>query len=122
MPTMDERPPIWVGHVAMVVSDPAQSSDWWEGIGLRRIHRGADISILELRGGTHLLLFPGEPEGGPAPFDCMVDDVDATHASFVARNLAPDAIARGEIHDQFVVRDPDGYEVQFSNSHVEGPV
>ena len=122
MPSMDERPPIWVGHVAIVVSDPARSADWWEEIGLRSVHRGHDISILELRGGTHLLLFPGEPKTGPAPFDCMVDDVDGTHASFAAKNFAPADIVRGEIHDQFTVEDPDGYVVQFSNSHVEGPV
>ena len=106
----------------MTVTDPARSADWWVELGLRSVHRGEDLSILELRGGTHLLLFPGEPEGGPAPFDCMVDDVDATHASFVAKQLAPDDIVRGRIHDQFNVRDPDGYVVQFSNSHVEGPV
>jgi catechol 2,3-dioxygenase-like lactoylglutathione lyase family enzyme len=106
----------------MVVSDPARSADWWQAIGLRSVHRGDDISILELRGGTHLLLFPGEPEAGPAPFDCMVDDVDATHASFAAKNFAPADIVRGEIHDQFTLEDPDGYVVQFSNSHVAGPV
>ena len=85
MPTMDERPPIWVGHVVLEVADPQRSAPWWESIGLRPVHTGSDVSIMELRGGTHLIMVPGEPKAGDAPFDLQVDDVDAMHATFVAR-------------------------------------
>jgi catechol 2,3-dioxygenase-like lactoylglutathione lyase family enzyme len=122
MPTVDERPPIWVGHVVLRVADPEQSAPWWESLGLRPVYQGADVSILELRGGTHLILAPGEPERGDAPFDLMVDDVDATHARLTEQGLAPSEIQRGEIHDAFTLTDPDGYVVSFSNSHVVGPV
>ena len=39
-----------------------------------------DAIVLELRGGTHLVLTPGEQlASGPAYFDLMVDDLDAAH-------------------------------------------
>ena len=122
MPTMDERPPVWVGHVVLEVADPQRSAPWWESIGLRPVHTGSDVSIMELRGGTHLIMVPGEPKAGDAPFDLQVDDVDAMHATFVARGLEPSEMTRAEIHDAFTLTDPDGYVVSFSNSHVIGPV
>ena len=49
----DERPAVWVGHVGMTVADPARSHDFFVDAGMRTIHRGDDMAILELRGGTH---------------------------------------------------------------------
>ena len=106
------------------VTDVARSAGFWDSVGLRDIHRGDDIAIFELRGGTHLILFPN-PSGispGDAPFDLMVDDLVATHADWAAKGLEPSAIAHDEIHDSFTVRDPDGYVVTVNNSHVAGPV
>jgi catechol 2,3-dioxygenase-like lactoylglutathione lyase family enzyme len=101
-----------------------RSATFWSGIGMREVHRSENVVVLELRGGTHLILFPGEPdaEPGDAPFDLMVDDLDATHAAWAEQGRQPSAIERGEIHDGFTVRDPDGYVVTVSNSHVEGIV
>lgn len=118
----DERPAVWVGHVAMTATDPARSHDFYLDVGMRTIFRGDDLAILELRGGTHLLLFRGDATPGPAPFDLMVDDVDATHTAWGDRGLPVSEVARGSIHDQFVVTDPDGHELTVQNSHVEGVV
>ena len=121
---MDERPPVWIGHAALAVHDVGRSADFWDRMGLREVYRGDDVGIFELRGGTHLILHPGAPaaEPGDAPFDLMVEDLDATHAEWSAKGLQPSAIERGNIHDSFTVRDPDGYVVSVSNSHVAGPV
>ena len=89
---------------------------------MRTVFRGDDMAILELRGGTHLLLFRGDAETGPAPFDLMVEDLDATHDSLSGRGLAVSDITRGEIHDAFTLTDPDGHDITVQNSHVEGVV
>lgn len=119
---MDDRPPVWVGHVRLSVSDMDRSADFWREIGMREIERNADVAVLELRGGTHLVLLPGTPATDEAPFDVMVDDLAATHAQWKARGLDPSPITHGSIHSSFTVRDPDGYRVTVNSSHVVGDV
>jgi catechol 2,3-dioxygenase-like lactoylglutathione lyase family enzyme len=118
----DERPPIWIGHAALTVSDLERSTSFWLGLGLRPVGGNERVTVMELRGGTHLVLVPGAPAVGGAPFDLMVEDLDATHTDWSAAGLDVTEIERGEIHDSFVVRDPDGYEVTVNSSHVIGPV
>ena len=118
----DERPGLWVGHVAMTSADPPASHDFFIDAGMRTVFRGDDMAILELRGGTHLLLFRGEASPGDAPFDLMVEDLDATHGDLSGRGLAVSEITRGEIHDNFTLTDPDGHAITVHNSHVEGIV
>jgi catechol 2,3-dioxygenase-like lactoylglutathione lyase family enzyme len=122
MSSPGERPDLWVGHVAMAVSDPGRAHDYYVGLGMRSVHRGDDIAITELRGGTHLVLFPGNPEPGAAPFDLMVEDLPAAHARFVAAGLDVSDIDHGDIHDSFSLTDPDGQRISVSNSHVVGTV
>ena len=119
---MDERPPLWVGHIVLTVAYLDDSYAFWQSIGLRPVDQSQNVAILELRGGTHLILVPGTPTPGDAPFDLMVDDVDAVHDAWEAKDLRVSAIRRDNIHDSFDLRDPDGYIVQVSNSHVVGPV
>jgi hypothetical protein len=90
---------------------------------MREIERNEHVVVLELRGGTHLVLVPGSPERDvDAPFDLMVEDLDATHAAWKDLGLDVSAIERGRIHSVFVVRDPDGYRVVVNSSHVVGEV
>ena len=73
----DPRPPVWLGHVVLGVADLGSSKDYWTRLGLRFVASGAGFCVLELRGGTHLVLLPAEgpvEPGTPAPFDLMVDD------------------------------------------------
>ena len=115
----DERPPVWVGHVAMGTDRLAESYEFMQRLGLRALEQGDEVGILELRGGTHLVLLPSEgPQSGPAPFDLMVEDVDATHARLSESGLSPSEIARGGFHDSFTVRDPSGLDVTVNSSHV----
>src|SRR5207244_3295986 len=72
---MDERPPVWVGHVVLNVSDVSRSVEFWREIGMRPVEQNEHVAVLELRGGTHLVLVPGTPHPGGAPFDLMVDDL-----------------------------------------------
>lgn len=123
MAGMDGRPPVWIGHAVLPVTDVRKSADFWRDIGMREVERNDDVAVLELRGGTHLLLLPGTPPGdADAPFDLMVEDLEATRAEWEARGLDPSPIERGRIHASFTLRDPNGYRVTVNSSHVVGDV
>jgi catechol 2,3-dioxygenase-like lactoylglutathione lyase family enzyme len=123
MSVTDERPSVWVGHVVLQVTDLDRAHTFWTGIGMRAVEHNSNVAVLELRGGTHLVLVPSdEVAAGDAPFDLMVDDLDATHAAYSAQGLAPSPIERGRIHDAFTLTDPDGYRVHVNSTHVVGPV
>jgi catechol 2,3-dioxygenase-like lactoylglutathione lyase family enzyme len=130
------RPPVAVGHMALTVADLAASHRFYTALGLRVMGKGDDMSILELRGGTHLLLFQ---RGGPAataetdsPFDSAApsaidlmiegrtrEDLDAYREALIAGGVTPDPIdpKRYFGHHVFKVRDPDGNAVTLSTSH-----
>ena len=84
---------------------------------------GSDLAVLELRGGTHLVVRqaerPPEPRTG-APFDLMFDDIEATRRIFEEKGLSPSSIRRGRIHDSFEVIEPDGWVITINSSHASG--
>jgi len=120
----DERPPLWVGHVVWHVKDLPTMAAFWRDLGMREVHVSDSVAILELRGGTHLILLPEKDANAAssAPMDLMVDDLAATHAQWSARGLRVSPIERGEIHDSFTVVDPEGHAVTVNSSHVVGKV
>jgi hypothetical protein len=116
----DRRPPVALGHVMFEAADVAAASEWFETVGLRPIAGGEDFAVLELRGGTHLIVTRGmrrPKRGGEAPFDLMVDNVDATRRSFAAKGLGPSRIHRGSIHDSFELPGPEGARFTVLSSH-----
>ena len=96
-----------------------RSHEFMIALGLRPIGRSDEVAVLELRGGTHLVLLRVDtPLSGAAPFDLMVEDLDATHARLAELGFAPTPIVSGRIHRSFSVRDPSGQDVEFNSSHV----
>ena len=121
--TKDERPPVWSGHIRVGARDTAESSRFYEAIGLRTVFVSDEQAIFELRGGTHILLRPNpEHVAGPVSFDFMVEDLLATHAAWAAACLEVSAISHVRIHDSFTVTDPAGNVIRVDNSHVVGIV
>ena len=119
MSKSDLRPPLWVGHITMQTNSIAESNKFMIDLGMRPIDDGDGYAVLELRGGTHLVLLRSEePLSGAAPFDLMVENLDATHRDLAARGLSPSPIERGKIHDSFTIRDPGGHVIKFNSSHV----
>ena len=116
------RPGVWVGHVAVAAPDPLAAADFFETLGLRVLERRPDFGLLELRGGTHLLLFPGAAAAPrtPAPFDLMLDDLDAAHARFTAAALSPSPISANEHHRSFTLTTPSGHLLVVQSSHASG--
>lgn len=120
----DPRPAVAIGHVGPhTVGDLAAATAFYVKLGCRLVAELESLTVLELRGGTHIILRRGEPRSGErASFDLMVDDLDATHADFSACELHPTSIVRGKIHDHFTVTDPAGWVVTITSSHAVGPV
>ena len=115
-----ERPAIAIGHVRLDVAEVADATDFFIKIGIRPIVTKAKFAVLELRGGTHLILQPatGEiPAGAGVPFDVMVDDVDRSRRDYAARGIPVGEIERGSIHSRFQVTTPDGRLLTVTSSH-----
>jgi hypothetical protein len=120
--TTDQRPPVAVGHVRLNVSDVGAAARWLETNGLRPIATMDDLAVLELRGGacrrpTSRAAACG---GTGAPFDLMVDDIDAAHRDYAAKGLSPSPVRRGRIHDSFDLPGPDGWAFTVNSSHASG--
>jgi catechol 2,3-dioxygenase-like lactoylglutathione lyase family enzyme len=116
------RPPVWIGHAVLTVSDVERAATFFRAVGMREVERNTEVAIMELRGGTHLVLVPGDVTPGDAPFDLMVEDLSAIHTQWTEQGLAPGEISHDRIHDSFVVTDPDGHRLTIRNSHVIGEV
>ncbi len=116
----DDRPPVAIGHVSLLVSDVDMSTKYFVKLGLRSIHESENFVVLELRGGTHLILRPAKDDiapGAKAPFDLMVDDVEVAKRKYEEKGMAPSAIENGKIHSWFTIVDPSGYEITITSSH-----
>ena len=121
--TINKRPPVAVGHVRLPCSDVGAAARWLEAVGLRPIVTRDELAVLELRGGTHVVVRPPErppAPGATAPFDLMVDDIDAAHRDYTEKGLSPTEIKRGRIHDSFEVPGPGGWTFAVNSSHASG--
>lgn len=119
----DHRPQVGVGHVTLETDRMEASAQFMRTIGMRPVFQGPEVSVFEMRGGTHLvLMLKGKIVPGDAAFDLMVDDLHATHQLFTSLGLAPTAIeARPAIdHEVFCVREPAGHLITFFSSHASG--
>jgi len=121
--TLDQKPPVAVGHVRLPATDVAAAARWLETVGLRPIFQDTDLAVLEFRGGTHVVVRrPEQPPvvGTTAPFDLMVDDIETARRDYAARGLGPSEISRGRIHDSFHLVGPDGHDFTVTSSHAGG--
>lgn len=117
------RPSVGVAHVVLETNFMDSSSQFMRNIGMRPIFDGPEVSVYEMRGGTHLILMRKDKVVTEnAPFDLMVDDLHATHERFKSIGLAPSPIeARPAIdHEVFTVREPAGHVITFFSSHASG--
>lgn len=147
MTTDNKRPPVWIGHVVLRTRRQKESEAFMRALGMRYITTAEEHGavILELRGGTHLILLDdknaesasdtatGEggvlsgaesasdsapAEAGDAPFDLMVDDIESAHRTCTSQGLSPTKIEKGRNHRTFFVIEPSGHRIKFFDSHV----
>jgi catechol 2,3-dioxygenase-like lactoylglutathione lyase family enzyme len=128
-----------LGHFVMKVGDIDSSYQFYTKLGLRPVGIYPDVAIIELRGGTHILLFNKNDElpfslnpsrlgqrGDFAHerFDLMIDgrsrsDLELHRTALVERGLSVDEIAQDHlfVHNYFQMIDPDGNGVTIYTSH-----
>ncbi|MGL4575153.1 MAG: VOC family protein [Burkholderiaceae bacterium] len=123
MDNNEERPFVSVGHVVLHTDRMPESQKFVVALGMRPIFEGPEVSVYELRGGTHLILMRQERvTPGDASFDLMVDDLRAAHSRYASLGLAPSEIeARPHIdHEVFYLTDPTGQKITVFSSHASG--
>ena|SRR5438270_2162611 len=118
----DPRPPVWIGHVVLETDRLEATAEFMRKLGMRPVFQSQGVSILELRGGTHLVLVAKQQVvAGDASFDLMVEDLQATHEQFSSLGLAPSPIGPSTAnHTCFTVREPAGHVISFYSNHVSG--
>ena len=121
----DKRPPVAVGHVSLNVKNVPEASEFMQLLGLRSVFENdrKTFAVLELRGGTHLILNKSRKkikEGDVAPVDLMVDDVKAMREFCKKKKLKPSKITSGSVHSSFYVPGPDGWSIKITSSHTGG--
>ena len=96
-----------------------ETCQFMQQIGMRLVMENEGFALLELRGGTHLVITNDTDSTLiKGSFDLMVDDIDASHRQFSESGMAPGDIERGEIHDSFKLKEPGGTSILFNSSHV----
>ena len=116
----DSRPPVAIGHVRLQTHAVDDTIEFFKALGLRGIFRNEDFGVLELRGGTHLIVAKRDKpirKGTAAPFDIMVDDIEKTHKKYTKKDFEPSKITSGSIHSSFFIRAPSGHKLKITSSH-----
>ena len=114
----NEKPELWAGHINMDTDKLDESEAFMLEAGMRLIFKRDDTVILEMRAGTHLVLsLVDKVEPGPANFDFMVEDLDATHARMKKAGLNPTEIGPVPAHQAFTITEPAGHVITVFDSH-----
>lgn len=118
--TTDTRPRFAIGHMTLAANDVASLAEFYTAIGMRLVVDMGQAVIVELRGGTHLIIRFGQ--GGQASLDFIVDDIEDTRVAMVAAGATATSIRRGSPHDTFTATDPEGNTLVVHSNHAIGPV
>lgn len=135
----DVRSALSAGHIVVLVEDVQRSAAFYDRIGLPAFMATESIAIIELRGGTHLLLAaPGTDDsagmvssryGQMAPatgetLDLMIEGNRRKDLEAYRKRLIDKGVEAGDIADEeyfghyfFSVRDPDDNVITVYTSH-----
>jgi catechol-2,3-dioxygenase len=127
-----------LGHFVLKVNDTNISYQFYTKLGLRPAGLFPDVAIIELRGGTHILLFNKSDEVPLSPsklgqrgdfsterLDLMLDSHSRSDLELYRTTLIENGVSVGEIapkklygHYYFELADPDGNGITVYTSHV----
>jgi catechol 2,3-dioxygenase-like lactoylglutathione lyase family enzyme len=116
----EDRPRFAIGHVTLTAADVRALTDFYVDIGMRPVMTTDRMAIIELLGGTHIVISNGE--SGGQQLDLIVDDIDETHGVLAAVGGNPSGIRQGSPHSTFTARDPEGNQLAIHSDHAIGPV
>jgi catechol-2,3-dioxygenase len=128
-----------VGHLAFKVADLESSCQFYANLGIPPFAIEEKVAIVELRGGTHLLLLEVDQLAGEGiaqsltgqfhqrfseQFDLMIKGKGLNELKKYRLELISRGIAAGEIPDEtffghhlFCIKDPDGNGITIYTSH-----
>ena len=128
-----------VAHLVLKVADLKSSCQFYSKLGLPPFATDDKVAIIELRGGTHLLLLSVEEPAGEEiaesltgqfhkrfseQFDLMIEGKSLDELKKYRSELISRGIAAGEIPDEavfghylFCIKDPDGNGITIYTSH-----
>jgi catechol-2,3-dioxygenase len=128
-----------VAHLVFKVADLKSSCQFYSSLGIPPFYIDAEGAIIELRGGTHLILLPVDQLAGEGiaesltgqfhkrfseQFDLMIKGKGLDELKEYRLELISRGIAAGEIPDQtffghhlFCIKDPDGNGITIYTSH-----
>jgi len=128
-----------VGHLVFKVADLKSSCQFYSNLGLPPFAIDEEVAIIELRGGTHLLLLEVDQQAGEdvaesltgqfhkrfsERFDLMIKGKGLNELKKYRLELIRRGIAAGEIPDElffghhlFCIKDPDGNGITIYTSH-----
>jgi catechol 2,3-dioxygenase-like lactoylglutathione lyase family enzyme len=128
-----------VAHLVFKVADLKSSCQFYSNLGIPPFSVDEEGAIIELRGGTHLILLPVDHLAGEGvaesltgqfherlseQFDLMIKGKDLNELQEYRLELISRGITAGEIPDRtfyghylFCVRDPDGNGITIYTSH-----
>jgi len=117
--TPDPRPSAAIGHVSLFTSDASAAATRLERVGVRVVVSHPGFAILELRGGTHIVVREEADLREPraAGFDLMFDSADAAAERFRAAGFDVGPISRGSIHHSFRAVAPEGFALSVTSTH-----
>ena len=130
-------PELAVAHLVFKVADLKTSCQFYSNLGLPPFFIEEKVAIVELRGGTHLLLLEGDQLADMAEsvtgqfhkrlaeqFDLMIKGKGLNELKQYWLDLISRGIAAGEIPDEmfyghhlFSIKDPDGNGITIYTSH-----
>lgn len=135
----DFLPSAAIAHFVMKVKNIESSYDFYQGLGLRGFDKFPGMAIIELRGGTHLLLAAKDdpmtdtlhdsrvgqrPDVISEKIDLMIaghskSDLENYRTGLMEKGYSPLEIEEGSLygHYYFSMQDPDGNGVSFYTSH-----
>jgi catechol 2,3-dioxygenase-like lactoylglutathione lyase family enzyme len=118
---------VWLDHISYQVSDYKRSVDFYVSLmGWRVVEDTGSQATLDLNGVGNIII-RNRPAGAPAGIG-VVDhiswgiqpwDTDAVKAELEKRHLAPEADMVGNDFKSFLLKDPDGWQLQISNQTKE---
>jgi catechol 2,3-dioxygenase-like lactoylglutathione lyase family enzyme len=128
-----------VGHLVFKVADLKSSCQFYANLGIPPFFTDEEIAIIELRGGTHLILLSVDSMAGEGiaqsltgqfhqkfseQFDLMIKGKGLDELKRYRLELVSRGIVVGEIPDEtyfghhlFCVKDPDGNGITIYTSH-----
>ncbi len=120
----DERPTVAIGHVRLHTADVKAATKFYECLGMLTCMAWDGMAILELRGGTHLLLIEVDDEMEQIldpVFDLIVDEIVAYRKRLDDLGIETTEItSHSKInHQRFFVVDPDGHRIAIHSDHTE---